>query len=265
VASASDDGEVRISDVSTGDSIFAERLHTGWIGSVAFSPSGLRLASGADDRSIVVLDAVHFTPINRRRTHDGRISSIVFAAEDKIVCSSEDGTIRVLDVPDLAERKCYALGAGPLYAVGLLDGGTAAIAAGVGGKVWRLPMDGSAPPVTVVELPTNAIWSIDVSPDGRTAALGADDGSVLLLDVGNGQVLTIPQAHQRQVWCVRWSPDGSAIATASEDGEVALWDPRGARKARLRPPLLYNGLRISDSEGLSPAERRHLLAMGAVP
>ncbi|HVL68786.1 MAG TPA: WD40 repeat domain-containing protein [Vicinamibacterales bacterium] len=265
VASASDDGEVRISDASTGDSLFAERLHTGWIGSVAFSPSGLRLASGADDRTIVVLDAVHFTPINRRRTNEGRISSIVFAAEDVIVCSSEDGTIRVLAVPDLSERGCHALGAGPLYAVGLIEKGTAAIAAGVGGKVWRVPMDSVSPAVPVAELPVNAIWSIDVSPDGQMAALGADDGSVVLLEVDSKQARTIAQAHQRQVWCVRWSPNGSTIATASEDGEVALWNPQGASKARLRPPLLYHGLRITGSEGLSPAERRHLLAMGAVP
>ena len=65
-------------------------------------------------------------------------------------------------------------------------------------------MDSGTSPVTGVEVTVNVIWSSDVSRGGRTGGLGAEDGSVVLLDVDNGRVLTIPQAHQRQVWCVRW-------------------------------------------------------------
>lgn len=265
IASASDDGEIRVWDLSAGDTVFSERLHTGWIGSVAFSPSGLRLVSGADDRTMVVVDAVHFSQITRKRTHDGRISGIVFAGEDTVVCSSEDGTVRVLELPSLRERLSFQLGAGPLYAVGIVGPERSAIVSGVGGKVWRIRLAKEAQPEVVAELAVNAIWSIDVSPDGRFAAIGTDDGHVAFLDIdplSDGSIKTV-RAHQRQVWCVRWAPSGHILASASEDGQIALWNRDGSLQKRLAPPLLYQDFRITEAEGLSPAERRHLLAMGA--
>jgi WD40 repeat protein len=264
VASGSDDGEVRVCDLSTGDTVFAERLHTGWIGSVAFSPSGLMLVTGADDRTMVVLDAVHFTLLCRKRTHEGRISAIVFVNDEVVVCSSEDGTIRVLELPNLTQRLSVQVGAGPLYTVGIARGGEIAIAAGVGGRIWRMHLTQDAQPEAIADLSVNAVWSLDISPDGRRAALGTDDGNLAILDIASGTISIIPKAHQRQIWSVRWAPSGKAVASAGEDGQVALWEIDGKLITRLAPPLLYEGLHIAGSEGLSPIERRHLLSMGAL-
>lgn len=265
VASASDDGEVRVSDLVTGDTVYAERLHTGWIGAIAYSPSGLLLVSGADDRRMVVVDAVNLVPVGQRLTHDGRISSIVFAHDGAVVCTSEDGTLRVIEVPSLDEQLCIQLGKGPLYSIGLLPGNSAAIVAGVGGCVWRIDLNPGATPTLLAEFAVNAIWSIDVNPDSSSVALGLDDGAIILIDLGDVSRVVTQNAHKRQVWCVRWSPSGRFLASASEDGDVAIWEKDGRFVRKVSPPRLYDGMRIAGSEGLSPAERRLLVSMGAVP
>ena len=264
VASVSDDGEVRVWDLATGETIYAERLHTGWIGAIAFSPTGLMLVSGADDRTMVAVDAVQLAVVGRKKTHEGRISAIRFASDNIVVCTSEDGSVRKIAVPSFEELLNVPIGAGPLFAIGLLPWANAVLAAGVGGRVWRVPLDEKSGPEVIAEFAVNAIWSIDVSSTARIAAMGMDDGTVILLDCETWEPKVLSGTHQRQVWSVRWSPTGERLATASEDGEVALWQRDGNLIRRLSPPMLFDGFVITGAEGLSPAERHHLCSMGAL-
>ncbi|GAA1956745.1 trypsin-like peptidase domain-containing protein [Catenulispora subtropica] len=60
------------------------------------------------------------------------------------------------------------------------------------------------------------------SPDGRTLAIGAADGTVRRWDVATRQVGSLHTAHAGAVTAVTFSPDG-LLATADEDGMVYLW------------------------------------------
>ena len=57
LASASDDGTVKVWDVETGQETLTFKGHTGVVKSVAFSPDGKRLASASEDRTVKVWDA----------------------------------------------------------------------------------------------------------------------------------------------------------------------------------------------------------------
>jgi WD40 repeat protein len=67
-------------------------------------------------------------------------------------------------------------------------------------------------------------FTTGISPDGRTLALGGDDGSVRLLDLASGRVRTLRGRHDAAVSSEAFSPDGRTLATGGEDGTVILWD-----------------------------------------
>ena len=57
LASAGDDGTVRVWDAATGQEALTLKGHTGPVMGVAFSPDGRRLASAGDDGTVRVWDA----------------------------------------------------------------------------------------------------------------------------------------------------------------------------------------------------------------
>ena len=62
-----------------------------------------------------------------------------------------------------------------------------------------------------------------------------------------------------------WMPNGSAIAIGSADGTIKLWDPESGQCLKtLRVKRLYEGRNISQTTGISTAQRASLVALGAI-
>jgi WD40 repeat protein len=76
-----------------------------------------------------------------------------------------------------------------------------------------------------------------VSPDGRTLAYGAHDGSVHLLDLRTGKLRAVVGRHGAAVTCLRFLPDSRALVSAAADGRLIVWDvKRGTRSETLENP-----------------------------
>lgn len=65
-----------------------------------------------------------------------------------------------------------------------------------------------------------------VSPDGRTYAVGFDNGAVRLIDVRSGRVRQLPQGDRAGVSRLVFTPDGATLAAGDESGAVVVWDVR---------------------------------------
>ena len=72
---------------------------------------------------------------------------------------------------------------------------------------------------------TNIVFSVALSPDGRTLASASADQTIRLWDVRTHKQRGSPlYGHTDELNSVAFSPDGRALASGSDDGTVRLWD-----------------------------------------
>lgn len=65
---------------------------------------------------------------------------------------------------------------------------------------------------------------VDLSPDGRHAAVGGGAGGLQVLDIATGEFASQPVSSRHQPNWVTYSPDGTRVLTSSGDATDALWD-----------------------------------------
>jgi WD40 repeat protein/DNA-binding SARP family transcriptional activator len=75
---------------------------------------------------------------------------------------------------------------------------------------------------------TSAIDQASLSPDGRTVAAGAEDGSVSFVDVSSGRRVSA-SGGTAGIRCLQFAPDARTLVTTSEDGSVVVWDSHTGR------------------------------------
>ena len=159
---------------------------TDWVGSLAFSPDGKLLVSGADSGALMFWDASAGTLIDKPVFgQTGRIWSVAFSPDGQTLASaSDDHTVRLWDVATRQPKGD--------------------------------PLQGHAA----------AVRGVAFSPDGRLLASSSDDGTLRLWDAATGAAHGAPLlGHAGPVRSVAFSPDGTLLASGGNDGLVRLWDP----------------------------------------
>ena len=173
-------------DILTGASITILEGHTDEIYSVAFSPDGTILASGAGRQSgtIKLWDVATGTNITTFEEPSAGVYSVAFSPDGTILASGSgwwNGLVKLRDVAT----------------------GTS---------------------IATFEGHTEQVKSVAFSPDGMTLASGSMDGTIKLWDVATGTNIATFEGHSAGVYEIAFSPDGTILASGSQDGTVKLWN-----------------------------------------
>ncbi len=67
------------------------------------------------------------------------------------------------------------------------------------------------------------VWSVDISPDGKYALSGSNDGEVILWDFSTGEQLYRLPAYSQPVMSVQFSRDSRFAYSISTDGVLTQW------------------------------------------
>ena len=65
------------------------------------------------------------------------------------------------------------------------------------------------------------------SPDGKTLAVGSNQGSLKLWDVADAKEIAVLKGHDNGVSCLAFTPDGKTLASGGHDKPIRLWDLPG--------------------------------------
>ncbi|KAJ7618706.1 hypothetical protein FB45DRAFT_1097393 [Roridomyces roridus] len=231
VVSGCDDGSLRIWDAETG-ALIAEPIeaHTGPVTSVAFSTSGMLLASSSWDRTIRVWDGHTGKSAGEPfRGHEGHVECVRFAPGDDgcIASSSADRTVRLWNARTGAPAGEPLLGHTEAVNSISFSADGRFLASGADDTTLRVWDFKTLIPVTaMVEDDQNQIATISWSSNGDWIVSGSVQGNLYLWDARSGKLIWGPiQAHTIAVNRVCFSPDCANIATVSDDRTVCVWDP----------------------------------------
>jgi WD40 repeat protein len=94
------------------------------------------------------------------------------------------------------------------------------------GGLFHMPA--TTPPATKerMSFPGNSgpVWSVALSPDGDSAAMGIDDGAVKIWDTHTGEIRATLNGRGGPVWAIAYSPDGKFLAAGSTDKKLHVWN-----------------------------------------
>ena len=215
VASASDDGTVKLWNVAAQEVVATLDGHAGSVRAVAFSPVGATLASGSWDGTIKIWNLATNRLIGTL-LHN-QVTSVAFSPDGKILASgSWDGTINLWNVASnsvidtLQHDQVTSVSYSP-------DGSTLAAASRDGTVVLRNATTNS----TVAILQAGRGATLSYSPDGSMLATTSWNGMIKVWDTATNS--TIHTFDHTRATSASFSPGGSTLATVG-NVMVQLWD-----------------------------------------
>src|SRR5262245_3451060 len=96
IVTGSDDSNIRLWDIESGELVRTLEGHQAAVGSVAWSGDGQWLASGADDRTVRVWEASSGRLVRTLEGHRGAVRSVAWSGDGQWLASgANDQTVRV--------------------------------------------------------------------------------------------------------------------------------------------------------------------------
>ncbi|MEG4226062.1 protein kinase [Microcoleus sp. N9_B2] len=197
--------------------------HSDAVGSVAFSPDGLMLASGSKDKTIQIWDLATGKSI---RTFPGDSSTIWSVAFDSNGTKLATGTgfwrVMLWDLKTGQVIRSLDHTAS-VWSVALSPDGQL-VASGSGDKTTKISDAATGRLIQSFPDHTDFVYSVAFTPDGKSLVSASKDKKITVVDVATGALLKTLEGHGDAVRSVAVSPDGQTIVSGSYDESIKIWN-----------------------------------------
>jgi WD40 repeat protein len=111
---------------------------------------------------------------------------------------------------------------GQVNAIDIDSKGTTAVTAGWDGhlRFWSLDSAGQS---AEADFSTVSLGAVRMAADGKSAIVGAEDGTIRVVEVASGKVLHSVHAHEGPVNALTLDATGTLLASASVDKHAKVW------------------------------------------
>jgi WD40 repeat protein/tRNA A-37 threonylcarbamoyl transferase component Bud32 len=198
--------------------------HTSRIWTLAFAPTGERLAAGSNDGTVIVWDARGGEAAYTLKDHRGDIRAVCFSHDGEVLATADaDGAVRIFRADDGQLQRSFAVATAAVNSLAFSpDDHTLAVSTHEGTIESRDVQTGKL--LRTLPGHRGPAWSAVWTPDGRRLASCGQDGMIRIWDAATGEEVLQLEGHAGPVWSIDWNPDGCRLLSASADETVRLWD-----------------------------------------
>ena len=217
-----------------------------------FSPDGRTLATSGTETAIRLWDIE--TGETRFLRDSGRENwSLTFSPDGKKVLSADmQGSIHIWDV-ETGSTKKYPGHKGYVKSI-IVDPTSRFVYTSGADRTVRAWKYGSFEPLWTTST-TELFEPLSTNPDGSRLASASWDGTIIIIDTKNGQIINRWVGHQGRIMTVAFLDSAKELLTSGGDGALRIWDIEQGRILRDIPRV------GGDHLALGP-EKRFVVATG---
>jgi len=184
-------GEVKIWDVATGNLLRSlDTLHTDTVFSVRFSPDGAKLATASADKFLKVIRVEDGKDLKSFEGHTHHVLAVDWSGDGKqLVTGGADNVLKVWDFETGEQLRTLQAAGKQVTAVRWVPG--KAMVAGASGdskvKFWN--PNGMGNVMRTFQGPSDYVFSVATSKDGKVVAAGGADGVLFLWNGEDAKVI----------------------------------------------------------------------------
>ena len=260
IATAGQDGKVRLWIPRTGKQIRSMDSDQSGTSCVAFSPDGQFLLSGGSDQLVHLWKAMDGSLVQDFVGHSDKITDLSYSPTGKVILSSSlDGTVCVWETEFGVLMKTFRDSGAPiLSAVWSPDGRTIAVGDEKGRiNIWDVE---SGQIVSELAGHKSAIREIRYDSSGKRLASGSDEGLVCLWDADKGKKLESVHPGMAPIQGLAFSHDGLKLAVCGQSELIQIYSCSEISKS----PILTFHTGRKDQTALDwSSDGRYILTSGS--
>jgi WD40 repeat protein len=196
--------------------------------SVAFSPDGKILATGSAYGAIKLWSVSDGKYLRTLTMSGSETVDLAFSPDGQKIagCFTRAGIVRIWRVQDGQLLQTIS---GTTFAMSFSPDGqylATNVFGGSGIKIVKLSDSQVYREISTLNpgtLASEAVISIDYSPDGELIAGGTRENNIWIWKVQTGELLHVLKGHAGKVTSVSYTPNGQSLLSASEDGSIRIW------------------------------------------
>jgi WD40 repeat protein len=223
--------------------------HTGLVYSVAFSPDGKTLATGAFDNTIKLWEWPAGKEVKTLMGHTAPVYCVAFAPDGTLASSGADKTIKLWNLAD-GKAKDLAGHTDTVDSIAWSPDGKmlASASADKTVRLWDVAMGKEAKNLGAH---ATSVYSVSFSKDGKMLASASSDGVIKIWDVpGQKEAKTLPAyaaktdkdpeklGHKNAALGAVFTPDGKQLLSVGFDRVLHVWDVEKGAEVKEIPAKL---------------------------